>query len=151
MKKYLVLILVFFTLSSYAEVDYFTLKMPENNKVKISRSELEKLPEHTITTSTNYTDRDVFVGVKISDFLKQYAIEGTDIRAFAWDAYSFTLPVNEAVKYSAIIAYKRGGKYMSVSELGPFAIIYPRDDIEATEWLSIDAKTIWQVKALEVR
>lgn len=151
MKKILYPILLLITMSSYAEVDYFTLKTSENKRVKISRSELESLPFHVISTSTNYTDRDVFVGVKISDFIKRYDIAGNEIRAFAWDAYSFTLPVNEAVKYSAIIAYKKGGHYMSVSELGPFAVIYPRDDIETKEWLAIDAKTVWQVKSLEVK
>jgi hypothetical protein len=139
------------SLNSYAEVDYLILKSPGHKQLKISRSELEKLPPYTITTSTNFTTKDTFVGAKVSDFIKNYEVTGSKIRAFSWDTYSFTLTIDEAVKYNAIIAYKKSGKYMNVSELGPFAIIYPRDENPELERLSVDAKTVWQVKMLEVK
>lgn len=151
MKIYTCIFMLLMSSGSHADVDYLILKYPGNKQLKISRSELEKIPPHSITTSTNYTPKDTFVGVKVSDFIKFYKADGSKIRAFAWDAYSFTLPIDEAVKYNAIIAYKRSGKYMNVSELGPFAIIYPKDDNPELERFSVDAKTVWQVKILEVK
>lgn len=151
MKIYTCLFMLLISSSSYAEVDYLIFKSPGHKQLKISRSELEKLPPHFITTSTNYTPKDTFVGVKVSDFIKNYEVKGSKIRVFAWDAYSFTLPIDEADKYNAIIAYKKSGKYMNVSELGPFAIIYPRDENPELDRLSVDAKTVWQVKSLEVK
>lgn len=151
MNKAIFITMILVSASAYSEVDYFTLKAAGRQSIKIYRSDLEKLPVHTITTSTNYTPKDIFVGVKVSDFIKSYGFAWKNIRAFAWDAYSFTLPIDEAIKYDAIIAYKKSGNYMNVSELGPFAIIYPRDEHPELESLSVDAKTVWQVKMLEIK
>lgn len=151
MKTYTCILILLISSNSYAEVDYLILNYLGHKQLKISRSELEKLPPHSITTSTNYTPKDTFVGVKVSDFIKSYGVAGSKIRVFAWDAYSFTLPIDEVVKYDAIIAYKKSGKYMNISDLGPFAIIYPRDENPELERLSVDAKTVWQVKSLEVK
>jgi hypothetical protein len=55
------------------------------------------------------------------------------------------------IKYRVIVAYLRGGKPIDVGELGPFAIIYPRDQYPELNNLDVNAKTVWQVKRLEIK
>ncbi|MBJ7883318.1 hypothetical protein, partial [Gelidibacter salicanalis] len=69
----------------------------------------------------------VFTGVEFTSLAKEYGLTGNNVRAFAWDDYSYSMPAAELSKYKVIIAYKKNGELMDVSELGPFAIIYPRD------------------------
>lgn len=36
-----------------------------------------------------------------------------------------------------------------MSEMGPYAIIYPRDNYHELKTLEVNAKTVWQVKTIE--
>ena len=73
------------------------------------------------------------------------------MRAFAWDDYSYSMPIEEMIKFRVIVAYLRGGKPIDVGELGPFAIIYPRDQYPELNNLDVNAKTVWQVKRPEIK
>lgn len=134
-----------------ATIDFFIIKNSEGNEIKVTRKEMEELPQYSITTSTNFTPKSEFVGVKFKDIIDKYSLHGSKVRAYALDDYSFTLPIDEMKNYNVIIAYKKNGKYMSISELGPFSIIYPKDNFPELNNLSVNAKTVWQVKLLEVK
>jgi len=109
------------------------------------------MPAHTIKTSTNFTPEDTFTGVEFAELVKAYHLKGQSVRAFAWDDYSYSMPIDEMIKYRVIVAYQRGGKPIDVGELGPFAIIYPRDGYAELNNLDVNAKTVWQVKRLELK
>ena len=151
MKKMLLIIFVMISFSVSATMDYFIIKNVNGNKIKVTREELEKLPLYSIYTSTNFTPKSEFSGVRFKDIIDKYSLSGHKIRVFSWDDYSFTLPIPEMIKYNAIIAYKKNGEYMEMSELGPFSIIYPKDKFPELSSLSVNAKTVWQVKMLEVK
>jgi hypothetical protein len=143
--------LTLFTCSSYGKINYFDLKANDGVKAKITLDDLQALPSHSFSTATIYTPKSTFLGVKFSDFAKKYNLTGKTVRAFAWDDYSYSMPVDELLKYNVIIAYKRNGDYMSIDKLGPFAIVYPRDSHPELDQLDINAKTVWQLKRLEVK
>lgn len=134
-----------------ATIDFFIIKNLEGNKIKVTRKEMEELPQYSITTSTNFTPKSEFVGVKFKDIINKYSLHGSKVRAYSLDDYSFTLPIDEMKNYNVLIAYKKDGEYMSISELGPFSIIYPKDNFPELNNLSVNAKTVWQVKLLEVK
>ncbi|HGJ5890440.1 MAG TPA: molybdopterin-dependent oxidoreductase [Arsenophonus apicola] len=146
----LLMVLVFISISANSEIDYLYLKK-DGETIKITRHDLEKLPSHSIVTSTNFTKKNEFLGVKFKEILNKYKITATTVRAFAYDNYSFTLPVKELLDYEVILAYKKNGDYMELSELGPFVIIYPRDSYPDLDLLSVNAKTVWQIKLLEFK
>lgn len=130
--------------------DYFYLRVRSEEKIKVTTQELETLPLQTISTSTNFTNKCNFSGVKFSDLFAKYHISGAGVRVFAWDDYSYSIPVNELLKYNVILAYKKNGKYIAMSDLGPYAIIYPRDDNPELKSLDVNARTVWQIKEIKV-
>ncbi|AEF43399.1 hypothetical protein SerAS12_0237 [Serratia sp. AS12] len=140
-----------FSVPLYAGVDYFYLKKSDGKKVKITLQALEAMPSSSIKTSTNFTPEAVFTGVEFTSLAKEYGLTGNNVRAFAWDDYSYSMPAAELSKYKVIIAYKKNGELMDVSELGPFAIIYPRDSYPELNNIDVNAKTVWQIKMLEVK
>lgn len=146
----LLILLIFICYSVNADIDYLNLNK-DGETIKITRQDLEALPSHKIVTSTNFTKKSEFLGVKFKEILNRYKITATTVRAFAYDNYSFTLPINELLDYEVILAYKKDGEYMALSDLGPFSIIYPRDSYPNLNLLSINAKTVWQIKILEFK
>lgn len=134
----------------HASDPHFTLLTLDGVSKEVYVKDLEKFKPHTISTSTNFTIKSDFTGVKFSDFLDFFHIKDGALRAFAWDDYSFTLDISELLKYGAILAYKRNGEYMPISDLGPFAVIFPRDEYHELDNLSVNAKTVWQINLLKV-
>lgn len=148
MKYIFFFVSIFFSSLSSAQEDTLIL-VNKGIETVITTADLERLPSLTLKTTTNFTPQSVFVGVRFSDLLQNYQISSGMIRAFAWDDYSYTLPVAELIKYNVILAYKKDSKYMDISEMGPYAIIYPKDDHSELRTLDVNAKTVWQVKKIE--
>ncbi|EHA9278226.1 oxidoreductase [Salmonella enterica subsp. enterica serovar Shubra] len=149
-QMFLFLILCVFSKGVLSEQSSFEL-VTNGSKKTITMSNLEELPQFTFRTSTNYTGEDAFTGVKFDDFIKRYHVNGEKVRVFAWDGYSFSMPLNELKKYNVIIAYKKGGKLMDAESLGPFALVYPRDLFPELNRVDADAKTIWQLRVILVK
>ncbi|TQO04788.1 UNVERIFIED_ORG: hypothetical protein FHU01_4374 [Citrobacter freundii] len=154
MKRFLLVLCLFFcsfkTGVVFAAQNSFLLKN-EGKKEYVFLDDLKKLPQYSFKTNTNYTDEDIFTGVKFEDFALKYGITGHKIRVFAWDGYSFSMSVGELKKYNVIIAYKKGGELMDAENLGPFALVYPRDLYADLNPVDADARTIWQMKEISVR
>lgn len=143
--------LMIFSSYSHCTIDYFYLKDSGKEKVKITLKDLMSMPTASFITLTNFTPRDIFLGVSFKDIVQKYKIQGTILRAFAWDDYSYTMTINELVINNAILAYQRNGENMDVESLGPFAIVFPRDQLPNLNKYEIDAKTVWQIKYLEIK
>lgn len=128
--------------------DTFVLADSEK-EIKVTTQDLLKMPANSITTSTNFTPKSTFQGVVIEELLSKYGIKASSLRVYALDDYSYTLPVDELVKYHVILAYRKNAHFMPVSDLGPFAVIYPRDQHPELNKLEVNAKTVWQVSRIE--
>ena len=115
----------------------------------ITTEDLSHLALSTIKTSTNFTPEAKFEGVTFTTLLKSYGVQASQLRIFALDDYSYTLPVAELDKYGVILAYKKNGKQIPVSDLGPFAVIYPRDQHPELNNLEVNARTVWQINRIE--
>ncbi|MCW0314501.1 MULTISPECIES: molybdopterin-dependent oxidoreductase [Pantoea] len=136
-------------LSPVALADSF--KLVDGNTVKtVSTADLEKMPTASITTGTNFTPKATFTGVPFQDFLNKYNVRAKALRFFALDEYSYTVPVDELLKYSAILAYRKNGKFMPVSDLGPYVVIFPRDEHPELPRADINAKTVWMISEVKV-
>lgn len=152
--KLKLLAVLWFVLShsqGFAAIDYFYIKKSDGSRITVRLEDLKSLPESSFKTSTAYTPEETFVGVSFADFAKKYAITGNTLRAYAWDDYAYSMPVAELYRYQVIIAWKRNGQMMSLSTLGPFALVYPRDQNPELNDMEVDAKTVWQLKELEIK
>lgn len=154
MKKQILFSLALLLISnlSYSNVDinYLQLIIPAGKEIIITTAELEILPTYEIRTVTNYLPIHTYTGVRFSDFAEKYNIHSDKVRIFAWDDYSYTIPTEELIKYDVILAYKIDSKYIDLSELGPYVIIYPEDSQHELQKVDINAKTVWQVKTIKV-
>ncbi|WP_324022062.1 molybdopterin-dependent oxidoreductase (plasmid) [Pantoea sp. JZ29] len=136
-------------LSPVALADSF--KLVDGNTVKtVSTTDLEKMPVASITTGTNFTPKATFTGVPFQDFLDKYGVTAKALRFFALDEYSYTVPVNELLKYHAILAYRKNGKNLPVSDMGPYVVIFPRDEHPELPRADINAKTVWMISEVKV-
>ncbi|MBK5017940.1 molybdopterin-dependent oxidoreductase [Pantoea sp. S62] len=120
-----------------------------SKEINVSTEDLLKLPVTSITTATNFTPKATFEGVPFTELLSKYSITASSLRVYALDDYSYTLPVEELLKYQVILAFRKNDKVIPVSDLGPFAVIYPRDQHPELNKLDVNAKTVWQINRIE--
>jgi hypothetical protein len=120
-----------------------------DSEVTITTQDLLQMPVTSITTATNFTPKSTFEGVAFAELLSKYKVHASSLRVYALDDYSYTLPVSELVKYRVILAFRKNDHFIPVSDLGPFAVIYPRDQNPELNKLEVNAKTVWQINRIE--
>lgn len=119
--------------------------------VAFDRATLERLPQHTILTSTPWTTGTVrFEGPLLREVLRQAGAQGATISAVAMNDYKVSVPLSDSETYDVIIALRRDGQYMPVRDKGPLWIIYPLDLVAGLQTPAIHARMIWQLKAMLV-
>lgn len=124
----------------------------DGTKTVFSYDELVKMPATTVTTSTPWTEgKHDFTGVSFAELLKNNGIEGGNIRVFALNDYSVTVPAERLTATGAILAYQMDGKAMSVRDKGPYWVIFPFDsdpDLQTDQYWSY---AVWQVKSINAQ
>jgi hypothetical protein len=98
-----------------------------------------------------YTGEVEFEGVLFSRLLAEIGATGEKLQITALDDYSREIDIDDVTKYHAILALKRNGEYMPVSDKGPLAVIYPYDSAPELRNEKYYAKSVWQVRRIEVR
>lgn len=113
---------------------------------------LRDLPQTDIRTYTDWTEGEqVFVGPSLNDLLAEVGAEGNVIAASALNGYSIQIPVTDLDQHNPIIAILRNGEPMSVRDKGPLWIIYPNADQDTLTPNPNNDKSVWQLRALEIR
>lgn len=113
---------------------------------------LEALPQHSFTTRTPWYDRPVkFTGPLLVDVLAAVEAKGDKIMATAINDYTITIPMVDIKTHKVILARLLDDKPMPVREKGPLFVIYPFDSDAALRTSTYYERSIWQLKALEVR
>jgi hypothetical protein len=130
-------------------------KIAETNsgdKARFDMAMLEALPQHTFTTRTPWYDRPVqFTGPLLADVLTAVKASGQTVSAVAINDYKINIPVADTSKYKVIVARLLDGKPMPVREKGPLFVIYPFDDDSTLRASTYYERSIWQLKALDVK
>lgn len=128
---------------------------PEANPrkvVRFDRKALERLPQRTVETYTDWTTGlQSFTGVPLAELLEHVGAEGEEIHAVALNDYAITIPVSDAYEYPVLLALKHNGEYMRIRDKGPLWIIYPSDEPSADSLGPHNHKMIWQLASLEIR
>ena len=66
-------------------------------------------------------------------------------------AMSAEIPTSDFQRYPVILAMTMNGKPLSRRDKGPLWIVYPRDDHPELATPEVNARWVWQLKALTVR
>ncbi|WP_081871139.1 molybdopterin-dependent oxidoreductase [Nitratireductor basaltis] len=115
------------------------------------RAMLEELGVKTVKTTTPWYDGDVtFEGVPMRVLLERVGSEGEELVARALNDYSTVIPISDFYDHDVILALKRDGEYMEISDKGPLFIVYPYDG-ENLHSQQYYARSAWQVARLVVR
>jgi hypothetical protein len=113
---------------------------------------LEKLPQHSFTTSTPwYTRPMTFTGPLLRDVLAAAGAKGVLLRAVALNDYKIDIPAADAEAFDVIVARLLDGKPMAVRDKGPLFIVYPFDSRSELRSERYYSRSAWQLRTVEVK
>lgn len=122
-----------------------------SGKAVFDRQMLEDMGMVSITTSTPWFDNPVtFEGVALKDLMTRVEASGEKVVAIALNDYRTTIPLADFYERGAILAIKRDGDYMPVSDKGPLFIVYPYDSDPALHSQKYYGRSVWQLSRLIV-
>ena len=112
---------------------------------------LEALGMDRIETTTPWYDGVVrFDGVRMQRLLQAVGASGETVTAVALNDYTTEIPLKDIRRYGVLLAMKRNGSDMPVSDKGPLFIIYPYDSKPELKSQRYYSRSAWQVASLEV-
>lgn len=112
---------------------------------------LEALGTSTFSTSTPWTDGiATWEGVPLSVLMQTVGASGTTIRATALNDYVADIPMAGLGEDGAILAFRRNGSLMPISDKGPLFVLYPFDDHARLQQQSFYMRCAWQVARLDI-
>jgi hypothetical protein len=123
---------------------------PDEKVFDFSEGEILAMPESTIVTSTAWTRKSTFQGVRLSDLLTEIGASGKTLRVTAWNDYAADIEWSDLEKYGVILAYKQNDARLSRKGYGPLFVIYPRDSDSALNTPMAQRKYVWQVCRIDV-
>lgn len=113
------------------------------------RPMLEALGMSSIDTKTPwYAGQVHFDGVKMEDLMRRVGATGQTVTAIALNDYSSEIPSSDFSHYGVILALKRGGTYMPISDKGPLFIIYPYDSSPDLQSQKFYSRSAWQISRM---
>lgn len=122
------------------------------SEAHFDRAMIEALGMTSITTSTPWFNGEVkFEGVLLDKVMQAVGAEGNEVLAVALNDYRTTIPIADFARYGVVLALKRDGEYMPVSDKGPLFIVYPYDSDSELQSQQFYARSAWQLARLIVR
>lgn len=123
----------------------------KKGSIFIDNKTFNEFPKITIDTSTPWTKKARFEGVKISSILQHYGLTGQKIRIDALNEYWVEIPYEDTMKYDLILADKMNGETLPTRTFGPYWMLYPIDDFpEELKKPLYNSRLIWQVRSIYV-
>ena len=124
----------------------------KDGTAQFDRKMLEALGETSFSTATPWYDGlHKFEGVPLAKLLDAVGASGDHIVATALNDYVTDIPAEDARKFGVILALKRDGEYMPVSDKGPIFIVYPFDSNPELKAQVYYKRSAWQVARIEVK
>lgn len=113
---------------------------------------LAALPQFSFTTQTPwYKAPKKFTGPLLRDVLAAAGATGKVLTAVAINDYKVEIPVEDAQKYSVVLARLMDGQPMPLRDKGPLFIIYPYDSSADLRNERYYGRSAWQLRSLVVK
>ncbi len=121
-------------------------------EARFDRAMLERIGLTEVVTSTPWHPKVMrFEGVLLRALLSTVQARGGSLLAVAHNDYTARLPLQDAERYDVILALRADGRDLTLRDMGPLFIIYPYDSDRALKADGIYARSVWQLRRLEVR
>ena len=129
------------------------LRRTTDGKVaRFDREALQRLPRTAIETTTPWTTGPQrFAGVSLKDLMETVGAQGSEVSAVAINDYRVVIPLQEAIRDGALVAFEANGEPLPVRNRGPLWIVFAYDQSPRLRGEQILSRSIWQLKVLEVR
>ncbi|MCY0146379.1 molybdopterin-dependent oxidoreductase [Hoeflea sp. G2-23] len=124
-------------------------KVTNGEAVDFTVAELEALGTSTITTTSPWeTDPVTFEGVPIAALLLAVGATGDAAAVVALNKYRTEIPVSDFTDHGVILASKKNGERMPISDKGPLLVVYPFDDKPELNTEIYHSRSAWQVRGI---
>ena len=122
------------------------------DRAMFDRDMLEALGVTSFKTNTPwYSSVVIFEGIKMTTLMDRVQAKGELLMVTALNDYTSDIPIEDFVRYEPILALKRDGKYMAISDKGPLFIVYPYDKVPELRSQRFYSRSAWQIARMEVR
>lgn len=112
---------------------------------------LDKLAGRQGTMETPWTKGEVqFTGPLLRSVLEAAGAKGNTLTIKALNDYAAKIPMEDATTLDTILATRMDGQLMSVRDKGPLFLIYPFDLDSGLYNEKYFARSVWQIKEIEV-
>ena len=116
------------------------------------RPMLESAGMVSITTATPWhKETATFEGVPLARLMALVEARGETLVATALNDYTGEIPMDDVRNRKVILALKRDGAYMPVSDKGPLFIVYDFDHDPEANRQKYFGRSVWQVARLTVK
>lgn len=113
---------------------------------------LEALPQAVVKTENPWEKGlNTYVGVPLRDLLDAVDANGTVLRITALNDYRAEIDVADRGTHGVVLAYRRNGARMPVSERGPLFVVFPFTDNPLLAVEERFAQSVWQVARITVK
>lgn len=119
----------------------------------LSEREILSMPRHTIETSTPWSTKSQFSGVRLADVVKKTCPKGTLVTITAYDEYEINdIAMPDIIRDQPLLAYSMNGQRLLLKNFGPLFLVYDRegDNSSRIKTSQYSAKEIRQIKLISV-
>jgi len=126
-------------------------KVTNGEAVDFTLAELEALGIASITTSSPWEAEAVsFEGVSMVVLLQAVGATGDTAAILALNKYRTEVPVSDFIDHGVILASRKNGEPMPISDKGPLFVVYPFDDKPELNTEIYHARSAWQVRSIVI-
>lgn len=124
-------------------------KVTNGEALEFSLTDLEALGTARITTSSPWeTEAVSFEGVPMALLLQAVGATGHTAAIMALNKYRTEVPVSDFIDHGVILASRKNGEPMPISDKGPLFVVYPFDDKPELNTEIYHARSAWQVRSI---
>lgn len=123
-------------------------------EIAFDRAGLESLGVVSFTSPTSWTDgTTIFEGVLLKNVLEavQIAPDSKELLLTALNDYQAVIPVEDALDWPVILAFRENGRELSVRDRGPLWVVYPSHLDERFATRLYLSRWVWQLASISVR
>lgn len=118
---------------------------------QFDRAMLESYGSSSFTTWTPWFNNPVtFSGLPMTKLMEVVRASGSTVVATALNDYETRIPISDFKRFNVLLAIKRDGKYMPISDKGPLFIVYPYDSNPQLKSQKYYSRSAWQLDRLKV-
>jgi len=126
-------------------------KVTNGEAVDFTIAQLEALGTSSITTSSPWEVEAVnFEGVSMAVLMQAVGATGDTAAILALNKYRTEVPFSDFIDHGVILASRKNGEPMPISDKGPLFVVYPFDEKPELNTEIYHSRSAWQVRSIVI-